>query len=187
MFAYLNKYKLLHEAQSGFRKPHSCQTELIKLINDWLKHIDQGNIVGAIFFFYLKKAFDVVVDHEYFCNNLHYLALKARFLIGLNHIYRIDPSASWTDLITSSRQSIKSDVPKDSVLGPLLFLIFINDMTLHLDTNIDLYADDTINHTAGKTTDVLQVSICDSNTPCLYTPMVKCSDILSDKSLGELV
>ena len=36
LFAYLNKYKLLHEAQSGFRKNHSCQTSLIKLINDWL-------------------------------------------------------------------------------------------------------------------------------------------------------
>ena len=58
LFAYLNKYKLLHEAQSGFRKYHSCQTALIKLINNWLK----GNIVGAIFFD-LKKAFDVV-DHE---------------------------------------------------------------------------------------------------------------------------
>ena len=62
LFAYLNKYKLLHEAQSGFRKHHSCQTALIKLINDWLSHIDRGNIVGAIFFD-LKKAFDVV-DHE---------------------------------------------------------------------------------------------------------------------------
>ena len=61
LFAYLNKYKLSHEAQSGFRKYHSCQTALTKLINDWLSHIDKGNIVGAIFFD-LKKAFDV--DHE---------------------------------------------------------------------------------------------------------------------------
>ena len=45
LFAYLSKYKLLHEAQSGFRKHHSCQTALIKLTNDWLSHIDKGNIV----------------------------------------------------------------------------------------------------------------------------------------------
>ena len=45
LFAYLNKYNLLHEAQSGFRKHHSCQTTLIKLINDWLSHIGKGNIV----------------------------------------------------------------------------------------------------------------------------------------------
>ena len=92
LFAYLNKCKLLHEAQSGFRKHHSCQTARIKLINDWLKHIDQGNIVEAIYFD-LKKAFDVV-DHEILCKNLHYVALKARLLIGLNHIYRIDLNAS---------------------------------------------------------------------------------------------
>ena len=41
----------------------------------------------------------------------------------------------------------------------LLFLIFINDMPLHLDTDIDLYADDTINHCAGKTTDVIETKL----------------------------
>ena len=45
LFAYLNKYNLLHEAQSGFRKHHSYQTTLFKLINDWLSHISKGNIV----------------------------------------------------------------------------------------------------------------------------------------------
>ena len=45
LLAYLNKYKLLHEAQSGFRKHHPCQTALIELINDWLSHIDKGNFM----------------------------------------------------------------------------------------------------------------------------------------------
>ena len=50
LFAFLNKYKLLHASQSGFRKGHSCQTALIKLVDNWLSHIDKGDIVGAIFF-----------------------------------------------------------------------------------------------------------------------------------------
>ena len=62
LFAYLNKYGLLHKSESGFRKTHSCNTALINLVDKWLNNIDQGGIIGAIFFD-LRKAFDVV-DHQ---------------------------------------------------------------------------------------------------------------------------
>ena len=62
LFAYLNKYGLLHKSQSGFRKNHSCNTALINLVDKWLNNIDKGEIIGAIFFD-LRKAFDVV-DHQ---------------------------------------------------------------------------------------------------------------------------
>ena len=59
---YLNKYKLIHESQSGFRQKHSCQTALDKLIDQWMSCIDKGELVGSLFID-VRKAFDVV-DHS---------------------------------------------------------------------------------------------------------------------------
>ena len=50
LFGYLNKYDILHKSQSGFLKHHSCNTALIKLVDTWLKSIDKGEVIGAIFF-----------------------------------------------------------------------------------------------------------------------------------------
>ena len=50
LFAYLNKYSLLHKSQSGFRKHHSCNIALIHLADRWLNCIDRGDIIGAVFF-----------------------------------------------------------------------------------------------------------------------------------------
>ena len=68
LFAYMNKYNVLHKSQSGFRKNHSCNTALINLVDKWLSNIDKGEINGAIFF-YLRKAFDKV-DHTILISKL---------------------------------------------------------------------------------------------------------------------
>ena len=62
LMSYLNKNCLIHETQSGFRQKHSCQTALVKLIDQWMACIDKGDIVGSIFIDF-RKAFDLV-DHK---------------------------------------------------------------------------------------------------------------------------
>ena len=59
---YFSSTKITHKTQSGFRKQHSCQTSLTRLIDAWIKDIDNGKLIGTLFLD-LKKAFDLV-DHK---------------------------------------------------------------------------------------------------------------------------
>ena len=75
----------------------------------------------------------------------------------------------------SSCQSVKSGVPQGSVLGPVLFLIFVNEMPLQLQTDTNIYADDTVTYTVDKKLEVvepkLQNSADDFNTWCIVNNM----------------
>ena len=78
LFAYLNKYDLLHKCQSGFRKNHSYNIVLINLIDKWLKEIDKGKY-NRCNIFDLRKAFDVV-DHELLLQKLAAYNFSAKSL-----------------------------------------------------------------------------------------------------------
>ena len=145
LMGFLNKHKLLHESQSGFRHKHSCQTALIKLIDTWLECIDKGDMIGALFLDF-RKAFDLV-DHSILLKKLAIykfspLALQL-FDSYLSHRQQaIESEKGLTDF-----SNIQSGVPQGSILGPTLFLMFINDLPLCFEyCYSDLYADDTTVH-----------------------------------------
>ena len=82
MYQYLAKYNLLHDAQSGFRSNHSCQTALINIIDKWIEEMNNGN-VNVVILLDLKKAFDVV-DHDIMAKNLEIYGFNKKALALFN-------------------------------------------------------------------------------------------------------
>ena len=156
---YLVKTSLWYELQSAFRSGHSTESALIRLTDQILFNLDEDKLSGMAFVDF-RKAFDVV--------NHQLLLTKLR-------LYRVgDPPLSWFESHLSGRQQfvsidgqrsdsllIKHGVPQGSVLGPVLFLLFLNDIPLHLaNSTVDIYADDTTITASAHFSDLCSMTQC---------------------------
>ena len=134
--------------QSGFREKHSCQTALIRLVDEWLNDIDSGKVIGSVYVD-LKKAFDLG-DHEILLHKfkLHDFSEKS-LLLSKSYLSERTQCINYKNMY-SSPQTTASSVPQGSILGPILFLIYINDLSVFIkNSNLDLYADDSTLYKSG--------------------------------------
>ena len=145
---HLKKHDILAKNQHGFRSGLSCETQLLEFVHDLHWHNYRGFQVDAEVMDF-SKAFDKVPHNrllykldEYGISGDTLLWTKS-FLSGRSQVVVVDGA-------TSSTVPVTSGVPQGSVLGPLLFLVFINDINSNISSQIRLFADDTIIYRAIK-------------------------------------
>ena len=142
LYSYITTNKLLNPCQSGFQKGDSCVSQLIKITHDIFKNLDSNPPVPTrSVFLDMSKAFDKVwYEGLLFKLRSHGIEgkifkLLENYIIGRQQRVVLNGQ-------TSSWKPIYSGVPQGSVLGPLLFLIFVNDLADNLVCNPKLFADD---------------------------------------------
>ena len=143
MVEYLNKFKLYSKTQYGFRKNMGTEDALLNYIDLIQNNLNQSDETISLFLD-LSKAFDVI-DHQILAMKLEYYGFRGKFLEFLLNFIKDRKYFVNVNGKNSEIKTVNIGVPQGSTLGPLLFLLYINDMsccTDEKDLDLSQFADD---------------------------------------------
>ena len=158
LYNFLQNKNILIDNQFGFRKKYSTALAIFSLTDSILKEMEKGNYSIGLFMD-LSKAFDTI-DHRILLKKLEYYGIRGVALQWFRSYLHQRKQYVMINGVKSSIQCSDCGVPQGSVLGPLLFLIYINDIVNSSDLfRFSLFADDTVATLSGKNLQTLVSSV----------------------------
>ena len=141
VFKHMNTHDLPYDLQHGFREKRSCETQLAILVEDLARNLSARKQTDLILLDF-SKAFDKV-NHSKLLWKLHQYGIRGNTLNWIRAFLGNRSQIVVFDGEESGSVPVTSGVPQGSVLGPILFLIYINDLPDKLASKVRLFADDT--------------------------------------------
>ena len=138
--SHLDEHKLLSDKQHAFRKWHSCETQLATVINDSAKILDNKDQIDT-FILDFEKAFDKH-PHELLKSKLLSYGIGGKTLKWINAFLCYRQQRVVENGVKSDWAPVVSGVSQGTVIGPLLFFLYINDINADIESEIRLFADD---------------------------------------------
>ena len=137
-----NKNDWLYEGQHGFRPGYSCESQVITVCQDIADSLDNGDKIDAIIVDF-SKAFDLV-PHGRLLNKIANSGVDSRVVLWIREFFSGRTQRVRVVGQLSEGVKVTSGAPQGSVLGPLLFLAYVNDKWRNMESTIRLFADDCV-------------------------------------------
>ena len=156
----ISEHNLGHSHQWAYKKGHSTELLLVKMIEDWLRALDKNLVVGIVFFDF-RKVFDSI-SHHVLLNKLQAVGVAGDLWCWLKDYSADRSQATVENGFPCKTLPAKFGVPQESVLGPTLFSLFCNnlpDIIEDCDDEIHMYADDTTIYVAASSPDMVAVAL----------------------------
>ncbi len=141
MMNFMFANNLFSSVQHGFLEARSCMTQLIAVMDKWSEMIEEGGSIDTVYLDF-QKAFDTV-PHQRLFKKLQSYGISGSLLAWIQAFLTNRRQRVMVDGGYSSWKSVSSGIPQGSILGPFLFVVFINDLPDYLSNMVYMFADDT--------------------------------------------